>query len=246
MTKIRLALALAALLLGRGAPAFAQAVDEPAPRLGADGRTIEPFWLKKHEELTALAGRGGARAVFLGDSITEYWRDNAIWKERYAPLGAANFGVAGDTTENVLWRLAQGELTGENPKLFVVLIGTNNLGRGDPPDQAARGTTAVVAAVRARFPSAKILLLGIFPRGERADDPYRDKVRQANALLAPLDDGTTVFYLDVGPSLLESDGSLSADVVDVKEYMHPTLEGYRRWADAMDPLLHRLLDAEGD
>jgi lysophospholipase L1-like esterase len=236
---------LAALLAARApAPACAQSADGPGARLTADGRSIEPDWLRKHEQLTALARRGGARVAFLGDSITEYWRDNAVWRAHYAPLGAANFGVAGDTTQNVLWRLAQGELTGENPKLFVILIGTNNLGRGDAPDQAARGTTAVVRSVRARFPAAKILLLGIFPRGARADDPYRDRVRRANALIARLDDGGSVRYLDVGPALLERDGSLSPNVMP--DFLHPSVEGYRRWADAMDPLLHRLLGAAGN
>jgi beta-glucosidase len=209
--------------------------------MSASGTSIEPYWLKKHEELTALAKQGGAKVVFLGDSITEFWRDNEIWRAHYASLPAANFGVAGDTTQNVLWRLAQGELTGENPSLVVVLIGTNNLGRGDTPEEAALGATAVVRAVGGRFPAAKILLLGIFPRGARADDPYRERVRRANVTLSRLDDGAAVRYLDVGPRLLEADGSLSPAVMP--DFLHPSVEGYRRWADAMDPLLRGLLDA---
>jgi len=232
---------LLASLLAAAAPASAQSAAEPGPRLNAAGTEIEPYWLKKHEELTALAHRGGARVVFLGDSITEYWRDNEIWRAHYAALPAANFGVAGDTTQNVLWRLAQGELGGEDPKVVVLLIGTNNLGRGDSPEEAARGTTAVVHATRARFPAAKILLLAVFPRGQRPDDPYRERVRRVNEILARLDDGATIRYLDVGPALLEHDGSLSADVMP--DFLHPSVEGYRRWADAMDPLLRRLLAA---
>ncbi|HEX4047752.1 MAG TPA: GDSL-type esterase/lipase family protein [Elusimicrobiota bacterium] len=235
--RISWALVAAALLCPR--PSAAQSADEPAPRMSASGTSIEPYWLKKHEELTALARQGGAKVVFLGDSIMEYWRDNEVWRARYASLPAANFGVAGDVTQNVLWRLAQGELTGENPSVVVVLIGTNNLGKGDTPEEAALGATAVVRAVAGRFPAAKILLLGIFPRGARADDPYRERVRRANVSLSHLDNGSTVRYLDVGPRFLEPDGSLSPAVMP--DFLHPSVEGYRRWADAMDPLLSRLL-----
>ena len=221
--------------------ALAQSSQEPGPRMTASGNEIEPYWLKKHEELTATARRGGARVVFLGDSITEYWRDNEIWRRRYAPLPSANFGVAGDTTQNVLWRLAQGELTGEDPQVVVLLIGTNNLGRGDTPEEAAYGAAAVLRATRAHFPEARILLLGIFPRGESARDPYRERVRRANALLSRFADGRMVRYLDIGRVFLEPDGSLSASVMP--DFLHPSLEGYRRWADAMDPLLRRMLGA---
>ncbi len=223
--------------------AAAPGADEPQPRMTASGTQIEPYWLKKHEELTALARQGGARVVFLGDSITEYWRDNQIWRERYAALPSANFGVAGDTTQNVLWRLAQGELTGEDPRLIVLLIGTNNLGRGDTPEEAAYGAGAVVRAVRARFPAAKILLLGIFPRGADARDPYRERVRRANVVLSRFGDGRSVRYLDIGRVFLARDGSLSADVMP--DFLHPSLEGYRRCADAMDPLLRRMLGEGG-
>ncbi len=156
-------------------------------------------------------------------------------------MPAANFGVAGDTTQNVLWRLAQGELTGENPSLVVVLIGTNNLGRGDSPEEAALGATAVVRAVRGRFPAAKVLLLGIFPRGAKRTILDRERVRRANASLSRLDDGAEVRYLDVGPNLLEKDSALSPSVMP--DFLHPSVEVYRRWADAMDPLLRGLLSS---
>jgi lysophospholipase L1-like esterase len=221
------------------APAAAQSADQPAPRLIENTSSIEPQWLKRHEDLAALAKKGGARVLFLGDSITEYWHDNAVWRARYAPLPAANFGVAGDTTQNVLWRLAQGELTGERPAVVVLLIGTNNLGGGGSPDETARGVGAVVRAVRRLFPEARILLLGIFPRGQRADDPLRARVRRTNAALAELDNGAWLRYADVGPALLEGDGSLSPEVMP--DFLHPSEEGYRRWADAMDPHLRILL-----
>jgi lysophospholipase L1-like esterase len=227
---------LAVLLACLPVLASAQAKEDPtAPVPRADARSQA-----LHEKLRARAQQGGVDLLFLGDSITEFWNGNEVWRERYAPLKAGNFGIAGDKTQNVLWRLNDGEMDGLKPKAVVLLIGTNNIGGdGANAEETARGVSAVLNAVRARFPDSKVLLLGIFPRDARADAPVRTVVRDANARLAVLADGKTVRFLDIGPRLLEPDGSLSKDVMP--DFLHPSLKGYGIWADAMAPALAEIL-----
>lgn len=204
----------------------------PAPRTDSD-------FFNKHELLKARASQGGVDVLFLGDSITEFWADNAVWRQHYAPLGAANFGIAGDKTQNVLWRLTDGELDGLQPKVVVLLIGTNDFGQDhDSPDEVARGVTAVLASVRQRLPEARVLLLGIFPRDD-ASAPPAAQIASANAALARLDDGDRVRFLDLTSVLAGPDGAPRPGLL--RDGLHPTEEGYGVWADAMDPLLHGLL-----
>jgi beta-glucosidase len=222
-------------------PALAAAQPRPDPTR-PESRLDDAGWTKRHAELKARAAQGGVDVLFVGDSITQFWNDNEIWRARYEPLKAANFGIAGDTTENALWRVADGELDGLSPKVVVLLLGTNNLGRESATaEEIARGDAAVLAALRAKLPGARILLLGIFPRGEKADDPKRAVIRDANALLARLADGDSVRFLDFGARLLEPDGTLSKDVMP--DFLHPALPGYQIWADAMGPVLAELLGA---
>src|SRR5262245_40480610 len=130
-------------------------------------------WMKRHEGFVEEAKKGGIDVLFLGDSITDAWRNfNAqnmrggkrVWEKHFAPLKAANFGIGGDQTQHVLWRLQNGELEGIQPKVVVLMIGTNNVGR-DSAEQIAEGITAIVREIHKRSPSTKVLLLGVFPRG---------------------------------------------------------------------------------
>ena len=120
----------------------------------------------RHKGFVAIAKKGNIDVVFFGDSITDGWRGRGqdVWKERYGTLHAANFGIGGDRTQHVLWRLQNGELDGYTPKVAVVMIGTNNLG-SNTDDEIADGIKAVVAEIKKQQPKTKILLLGIFPRG---------------------------------------------------------------------------------
>jgi lysophospholipase L1-like esterase len=230
----------ASVLLLAALPALA-AGPRPDPA-APEAKLDNSGWVQRHADLRARAAQGGVDVLFLGDSITQYWNDNEIWRARYAPLNAANFGIAGDKTQNVLWRIADGELDGLSPKVVVLLLGTNNLGiDGATAEEIARGDAAVLAALRAKLPRARILLLGIFPRAEKPSDPARAVIRDANARLARLAKGEPVRFLDFGEKLLESDGSLSADVMP--DFLHPSLAGYRIWADAMDPVLAAMLAA---
>lgn len=207
----------------------------PVPR-GAD-------WLVRHEKINAevKAHRDACDLVFIGDSITQSWEGGGkdVWAKRYAARKAVNLGISGDRTEHVLWRFENGNLEGITPKLAVVMIGTNNFGHGtSQPEQVLEGVHAVVARLRERAPATSILLLGIFPRGEHMN-PMRGNILQVNQALARLHDGEHVHFLDIGSTFVEDDGSIGKDVMP--DALHLTPEGYRRWADAIEPTVARLL-----
>lgn len=207
-----------------------------------------PWWKPRHEEKLAAiramreAGKS-PKLVFIGDSITQGWENagQPVWTQAYAPLDALNLGFGGDKTENVLWRLQQGEIDGIAPKVAVLLIGTNNTGdRHDDPSATAAGVRRVIDEIRARQPATTILLLAIFPRGFKADDAMRAVNTRINGLIRGFADGRTVHFLDVGASLMNADGTLSPDVMP--DGLHLSERGYRQWAQAMQPTLTRLLD----
>lgn len=224
-------------------PAFANTATEPTPK--------DERWMQRHEAFVAEAKQGGIQVLFLGDSITDFWRDTnpqrggkAVWDREYAPLHAANFGISGDRTQNVLWRLEHGEADGYQPKVVVLMIGTNNTGLerdGTPRNTTAEvveGVTAVVHELRGKFPDAKILFLAIFPRGER-DSPQRVQVAEVNQALAKLNDGQHVYFLDIGRRFLDAEGDIPRDIMP--DLLHPSLKGYEIWADAIrGPLLQLL------
>jgi lysophospholipase L1-like esterase len=178
--------------------------------------------------------------LFLGDSITDGWRGGGktVWEKNFAPLKAANFGIGGDRTEHVLWRLQHGELDGIKPKLAVLMIGTNNLGANQDVE-IADGIKAIVDELHKQTPETKLLLLGIFPRGMKADDPARGRIKHINSIIAKLDDGQTVKYLDIGDKFLEADGSLPKSVMP--DALHPNAKGYEIWAEAIAPTVQEML-----
>ncbi len=238
-------LLLTATALVAPALARAESATTPVPRDAA--------WMKRHEEFVAIAKRGDIDVLFLGDSITDFWRRDdkksggrKIWDANFAPLKAANFGISGDRTQHVLWRLENGELEGISPKAVVLMIGTNNTGlendrktARNTPAEVAEGVTAIVKKLRAALPHAKILLLAIFPRGEKADHPQRLQIAQINAAIAKLDDRKNVRYLDIGPRFLMADGTLPRDFMP--DLLHPGELGYEVWADAIKAPLAALL-----
>ncbi len=198
---------LALLLLVQDLPGT-----RPAPR--------DAQWLKRHEAYVEEAKRGGIDLLLLGDSITEAWRGQKdLWAERFAPLRAANFGLAGDCTQHLLWRLRNGEIDGLRPRKVMLMIGTNNLGRAKQDvDSTVAGVKAVVEEIRKQTPSTKILLLGILPR---RDLDLKEKIRDANAALAKLE-GVT--FLDFGDRL---------EPAMLPDGMHLSAAGFRIWADAV-------------
>jgi hypothetical protein len=169
MNSLRLVRGLISLLLTAvfAVSLHANTATVPVPR--------DEKWVARHKGFVELAKAGNVDVLFLGDSITDGWRKGglAIWEERFAPLKAVNFGIGGDRTQHVLWRIENGELDGISPKVVVLMIGTNNTGfepdkttRRNTEAETAEGVRAIVEHLRTKLPSAKILLLAIFPRGE--------------------------------------------------------------------------------
>ena len=194
----------------------------------------------------AKDGPGDYDIEFIGDSITQGWesRGSNVWREFYGKRKVINLGVSGDRTEHVLWRFEQGQLDGVKAKVAVVMIGTNNSGKNkDGTDSYTdadilEGVTAIVNEIRRRRPDAKIILLGIFPRG-RTFSPQRGRLLEVNQALARLDDGKHIFYLDFGSQYIENDGTISKDIMP--DALHPNEAGYKIWANAMEPKLKQFL-----
>ncbi|HXF10611.1 MAG TPA: platelet-activating factor acetylhydrolase IB subunit [Desulfuromonadaceae bacterium] len=206
-------------------------------------RTTSTNWMARHEKFVEQAKAGNIDLLFQGDSITDFWRTRGsnVWNEYYAPKHAADFGIGGDRTQHVLWRMENGELDGIHPKVIVLMIGTNNSGT-DPADDIARAIRRMVEDIRSKLPETKVLLLGVFPRGpHRGDDGVeRMKVIHAvNEQIATLDDGKMVKYLDIGDKFLGPDGKIPDDVMP--DQLHPSEKGYRIWADAMNPTLDAMM-----
>ena len=197
-----------------------------------------PWWMNLHRQFVDRAKQGKVDLLFLGDSITQGWHENEVWKRFYGPRNAANFGIGGDRTQHVLWRIQNGELEGIEPKVVVLMIGTNNANNATA-DEIAQGITAIVEELRKRLPRAKVLLLGIFPRGEKPN-PLREKLAAVNAKIAGLDDGSHVKFLDIGQAFASPDGTISREIMP--DFLHLSRKGYRIWADAMEPTLWSMLD----
>jgi lysophospholipase L1-like esterase len=207
----------------------------PVPRTG-ESTNRQSLVLQRARE-----NPGDYDIEFIGDSITQGWEGAGknVWQEFYGNRKVINMGVGGDRTQHVLWRFEQGQFDGIKAKVAVVMIGTNNSNNRDNTGaEILEGVTAVVRQIRARQPDAKIILLGILPRG-RTFSPQRWKNMEVNQALAGLDDGKNIFYIDFGSQLVESDGSISRSIM--RDYLHPTEAGYKIWANAMEPKLKELL-----
>ncbi len=217
-----------------------QPPDVPAPKLDPKDGKPQAGFLQRHESFVKIAQEGKAQLVFLGDSITAGWgSQKKIWEEAFGKYAPANFGIGGDRTQHVLWRITHGELDGIKPKAVVLMIGTNNTG-SDTPEGIAKGITEIVNTIRQKTPTTKILLLGIFPRGEKASpNPAREKIKAVNAIIAKLDDGKNIHYLDIGEKFLQPDGTLSKEIMP--DFLHLSAKGYQIWADAIAPKLAELM-----
>jgi lysophospholipase L1-like esterase len=198
-------------------------------------------WMARHEGFVNQTKAGHIDVLFMGDSITDGWRGHGknVWDKFYAPKNAANFGIGGDRTEHVLWRIENGELEGIDPKVIVLMIGTNNSG-SNSADQIAEGVEKIVSDFRTKLPKSKILLLAIFPRGKPDANPKQmDTIHQVNERIAKLDDGKMITFLDISKAFLGDDGQLHADVMP--DFLHPNEHGYDLWAAAMNPTLDKML-----
>ena len=204
-------------------------------------RTTMTNWMQRHDGFVEQAKKGGIDLLFLGDSITDNWRSRGsnIWKKYYGSRHAANFGIGGDRTQHVLWRNEHGELDGVNPKAVVLMIGTNN-SNSDKPESIAEAIEAIVQQVRTKCPKTKVLLLAIFPRNKPADKPRQmETITKVNEIIAKLDDGKSVRFLDINAGFLGPDGKVHEDIMP--DFLHPNEKGYEIWAKAMEPTLAEML-----
>jgi lysophospholipase L1-like esterase len=209
---------------------------EPPLAVVADARLDNDWWLPRHEEkVTEVeARRDEIELVFIGDSITHGWEKKGAptWDKHFAQYGAYNIGYSGDRTENVIWRLRSGEIDGIDPKGVVMMIGTNNTGhRQEPAEYTAAGVEAILHELSFRAPNAKVLLLAIFPRGEKPEDPLRMLNDEINARLEKLADGKRVLFQDISDVFLADDGTLPKEVMP--DLLHPNEAGYELWAEAI-------------
>ncbi|MEL6898042.1 MAG: sulfatase/phosphatase domain-containing protein, partial [Planctomycetota bacterium] len=207
-------------------------------------RGDEAWWAKRDRakrEITRT--QKDCKVVFLGDSITQAWEGKGkdVWNQHYLPHRAVNLGFSGDRTEHLLWRLRKNSLGKIQPRVAVVMIGTNNTGhKMQSPKQVADGVAVNIEELRQRLPNTKIILHGVFPRGASPDDKMRINNDAINLRIAKLHDGKHVFYLDIGKKFLDEKGTLSRDIMP--DLLHLNAKGYEIWANALDPLLNRLLD----
>jgi lysophospholipase L1-like esterase len=195
----------------------------------------------RHEGFVARAKEGNIDLLLHGDSITDWWLQDAnkpMFDKYFGNIRTANFAVAGDTTQGVLWGLRNGEGQGYQPKAVMLMIGTNNTGQFTGPE-IAEGVGAVVMELRRNFPSAKILLLAIFPRGVPGD-PVRDKIAEVNQIISRLDDKKNVFYMDIGQKFLDDKGVFLPDSFR-PDNLHPAAKGYDIWGEAVSAKLAELM-----
>lgn len=219
--------------------------DRPAPRTDPNSQTA-------HEQLVAKTKQGRIDVYFEGDSITRRWGatdypellDN--WKKNFFGWNAADFGWGADRVENILWRLENGELDGVNPKVIVLLAGTNNVGNKVPPEgieaaaaNVTKGLEAVVRVIQTKAPNAVIVLMGIFPRNDNM--AVMPEIERINANLSAMADGRKIRYLNIYARLADQDGKLHDGMMNERDKLHPLLNGYQVWADALKPLFTELL-----
>lgn len=229
---------------------------------GADG--LEPMcpkgielnihtrpWMDRFKEKSELSASVGAKAkvIFMGDSITHFWdswdKGLPVRNEYFAkePYNALFFGHAGDRTQQLLWRIENGEMDGCDPKVVVLMIGTNNnLGVGDEKCEVPLGVVAVIRTVRKKFPKARIILHPILPAIVNENDYARAMSNLINQELFKLCDGVNIIWCDFNSQLLAEDGSIPKEMM--ADAIHPTTAGYRIWAENLKPVLDRALAAK--
>lgn len=206
---------------------------QPVPREGG--------WVQRHESFNNRVKQGNVDLLLIGDSITQGWEGAGkdAWAKHYGKRNAVNLGIGGDRTQHVLWRLDNGNIEGISPKLAVLMIGTNNSnGNDNTAEEIGAGITAIVKKLREKLPNTKVLILAVFPRGEKPN-PQREKNAAASAIAAKLADDKMVYFLDIGPKFLTPEGNLTKEIMP--DYLHLSPAGYTIWAEAIEPKVAELM-----
>ncbi|XP_030633557.1 platelet-activating factor acetylhydrolase IB subunit beta-like [Chanos chanos] len=209
------------------------ALPVPVEDVQGDGR-----WMSQHNRFVQECKDAEPDVLFIGDSMVQLMQQQEVWRELFSPLHALNFGIAGDTTCNVLWRLKNGELQNIRPKVVVVWVGTNN--HEHTAEQVAGGVVAISQLFISQLPQAKIVVLGLLPRGEKPN-PLREKNTAVNGYLRSwLPKLGPVQFLDVSSEFVHSDGTISR--TDMFDFLHLSASGYQTVAKPLSELLLQLLE----
>lgn len=243
---------LAPVFAGLASFAIAQTPAGPVDASAALPKSGDPRFFQLHESFLARGKAGPIGVLFLGDSITEFWHEAPhVWEHYFGRYQPANFGISGDRTQNVVWRIANGELDGIKPKVVVFMLGTNN-SADNTGEEIAAADQKIIGLIREKIPGAKVLLLAIFPRGAPrnqdgliTDAAVADAAKRvaandrANALLARLDDGGNVRFLDINAVFLGRDGKIPWTIMP--DQLHPSAAGYQLWGEAIDQPLAEMM-----
>ncbi len=199
----------------------------PAPRID---------WLYRFEG-NLEKYKGPHDIIFEGDSITDGWQGGgrAVWDAHFGKIKIADFGISGDQVQHLLWRVQHGQLDGQDPKLVMIMIGTNNSGQN--PQDVADAIKLLIGEYEKQCPHAQILLLGIFPRSAKANDPQRLWGNKVNVIISGYNSDPRVTYLDFGDKFLQPDGTLPRDIMP--DLLHPNAKGYEIWATAITPAVEK-------
>jgi lysophospholipase L1-like esterase len=231
---------------GQPSAGTAPTADQPTPRTDQNSQIA-------HAQLLEKARQGRIDVYFEGDSITRRWGTSdeqykdflANWRQNFFGWNAADFGWGGDTTQNILWRLNNGELDNVNPKIIVVMAGTNNVGKRSPEGSEdprvadiTRGIKAILDVCRKKAANATIVLMGITPRNDNL--AVLPIINQVNANIARFADGKKIRYLNINDRLADKDGRLFDGMAN-RDGLHLDVKGYQVWADALKPIFTELL-----
>lgn len=216
-------------------------------------RIEEKWYIERHQLILERVARGNVDLIFVGDSITHAFekegRGKKVWDQYYGKRNVLNLGYSSDRTQNVLWRFENGEIDGISPKLAVLMIGTNN-SEDNTAEEIADGIKAICRKIRYTMPETKILILAMFPRGDRQQrlrktedavfNSLWEKNDRASKLASKLADNKMVYYLDINKAFLTEDGVLSRKIMG--DLLHPNPIGYMVWAEAIEPTIAKLMD----
>ena len=233
-----------------------------SPSTSVPQKIVDGYWHGQYQRVNREVARADRReVVFFGDSITWHWSlGNAtgkeIWTERFSGYKPINMGNSGDITPVMLYRLTRGNLefpAGQQPRVAVLLCGTNNfvvdqsaggkvrwdLGADCPPQDVAAGVRAIAQVFRRRLPQTRVIMMGILPVSQQAK---WERCQQVNAIHAALSyNKDEVVYLDLQDKFLQPDGSIEMRLFT--DGTHLTAEGYRIWAESIDPVVSRMIEA---
>ena len=234
----------------------------PSPSTTPPTVVLDDYWNSEFTRVNReVSTARDCQLVFFGDSITLGWSEGKapgreIWKEKFGGYQPINMGNSGDITPVMLYRVTHGNLefpAGCQPRVAVLLCGINNfgvtrsaggretwdLGSECPPEDIAAAQRAIAQVFRRRLPKTRVIMMALLPV---ADGVKWEKCQRVNAVNARIAyDSNEVAYLNVQDRLLHPDGNLKRAMFT--DGLHLSEEGYRAWAEGLDPLLGAFMRA---